>query len=51
MGHTIFKESWLFKVQDYKIFSTIIDQNEQKDAKITLQVLILIGRKKPKLIS
>lgn len=31
--------------------NTIIDQNEPKNAKIALQMLVLKSRKKPKLIS
>lgn len=51
VGHTKFKEERLFKEQDYRILNTIIDQNEQKDAKIALQMLVLKSRKKPKFIS
>lgn len=51
MGHTKFKEEWLFKVQGYKSLNTIINQNEPKNAKIVLQMLVLKNRKKPKFIS
>lgn len=51
MGHTKFKEEWLFKVQDYESLNTIIDQNEPKNAKVALQMLVLKSRKKPKFIS
>ena len=51
MGHTKFKEGWLFKVQDYTILNTLNDQKEEKDAKIALQMLVLKSRKKPKFTS
>lgn len=51
MWHTKSKEEWPFKGQDYKILNTTVDQNEQRDAKTALQMLVLKSREKPKFIS
>lgn len=51
MAHTKLKEGWLFKMQEYKILNPIKDQNEQKDAKTALQLLVLESRKRSKFIS